>query len=192
MAYRSTQSTSASSPFPVRRPPLVICLFAVLGLEGCHKHEPEAERIAIAQWQAMVASTQDSGALATLRERARAGLLDAQRALGMSLSGQAQADLRAEGLAWLRTAAKRGSAEARFALGKFEWAGIGVPMDHRRALTNLTFAAAKGEARAHYYLALMARNGQGMPVDRVEAARHGGSGQVRHSGRDVLTRERLP
>lgn len=156
----------------MRRSCIAICLLVTLDLTACRKQEPEAERIAIAQWQATVASTRDLGALSSLRERARAGLLDAQRALGISLSSQSQADLRAEGLAWLRTAAKRGSAEARLALGKLEWSGMGVPIDYGRALTNLTFAAAKGESRAHYYLALMARNGQGMRVNRVEAAKH--------------------
>jgi TPR repeat protein len=166
------QSTSLSNPFQVRRPVLAFWLLAAVDLAACRKQEPEAERIAIAQWQSMVASARDLGALSSLRERARAGLLDAQRALGISLSGQSQADLRAEGLAWLATAAERGSAEARFVLGKLEWSGTGVPLDYSRALANLTLAAAKGEPRAHYYLALMARNGHGMPVNRVEAAKH--------------------
>ena len=172
MACRCIPLTSLSSPFQVRHPLLAIWLLASLDLAACHKQNPEAERIAIAQWQSMVASTRDLGALSSLRERARAGGLDAQRALGISLSGQSQADLRAEGLAWLSTAAKRGSAEARFTLGKLELSGMRMPMNYGRALTNLTLAAAKGEPRAHYYLALMARNGQGMPANRMEAAMH--------------------
>jgi hypothetical protein len=166
------QSISRCSPFQVRRSSLALWLLATLDLAACPKQEPEADRIAISQWQSMVASTRDLGALSSLRERARAGVLDAQRALGISLSGQSQADLRAEGLAWLATAAEHGSAEAQFALGKLEFLGAGVPQDYGRALTNLRIAAAEGEPRAHYYLALMARNGHGMPVNRVEAAKH--------------------
>jgi TPR repeat protein len=115
----------------------------------------------------------DPGALTALRRRARAGSVDAKRALGVALTEQSDASLRGEGLQWLGRAAEGGSGEAAFALGKLEMLGApGVAVDYPRAAAHLRAAAAQHEPRANYYLALMARDGYGREVDLAEAARN--------------------
>jgi TPR repeat protein len=157
----------------MKRTGFSLAILVALALVACRSRTSERERLAIAEWQAMVMSVREPRALALLRQRAHAGSVDAQRALGVALVGQSEPDLQKEGLEWLRHAAERGSAEAELVLGKLEMlGGSGVAVDYSRAASHLRAAADQHEPRASYYLALMARNGYGRPTDVHAAAQY--------------------
>lgn len=158
----------------VRRPGLLL-LWALLGLGvGCaRKPAPDtAERVQIAEWQSMVAAVRSDTALKELRTRARAGMVEAQAALGQALCQQSDLTLREEGLAWLRSAAQSKNRAALLTLGRLEFFGSSLPRDYAAALLHLGAAAQQGEPRASYYLGVMARSGYGQAADHAVAARH--------------------
>lgn len=153
----------------------LILAFALAGGAGCRdtRRPPDAAELTrIAEWQLMVSAAREPGALAALRQRADAGMLAAESALGQALSSQADPTLAREGLTRLRKAAAGGDAKALLTLGKLEFVGSSmVTQDYALARTHFRSAAAEHEPRANYYLALMAKNGYGVPTDHGEAAR---------------------
>ncbi len=150
----------------------VLSLSCGAGCDNTRRHADAAELARITEWQLMVSTVRDQGALAALRQRADNGLIAAESALGQALVTQADPTLAREGMARLRRAATEGDAKALFTLGKLEFLGqSGVVQDYTLAQTHLLSAASQQEPRANYYLAMLARNGYGSPPDHAEAAR---------------------
>ncbi|MEI9942450.1 MAG: tetratricopeptide repeat protein [Pseudomonadota bacterium] len=157
-------------------PSVGLLLAVLLGQQLACARKPSpnpAEHAQIVEWQLMVSAARSESALSALRERANAGNVDAESALGQALCQQSDSSLAKEGLAWLRRAAQANDARAQLALGKLELSGEGVvPRDYAAASSHLLAAAEQGEARASYYLGVMARNGYGTPEDHAAAARY--------------------
>lgn len=66
-----------------------------------------------------------------------------------------------EGERWLRSAARRGHAEAQYLLGSAKVAGMELPMDMVEGVSWLSAAAAQGHAEAQMELGRLAASGQG-------------------------------
>ncbi len=142
---------------------------------GCGRApKPEAsERTQIAEWQLMASAARVPSALTELRQRATAGMVLAQSALGQALCQQADPELAKEGLSWLRRAADAKDARALLTLGKLELSGdSGVAQDYAAAQAHLAASAEQHEPRASYYLGVMARNGYGQAQDHAAAAKY--------------------
>lgn len=122
----------------------------------------------------MAAAVRSESALLELRTRARAGMVEAQTALGQALCQQSDLTLRSEGLAWLQSAARARDRSALLTLGKLELSGSSLPQDYAAARIHLRDAAEQGEPRADYYLGVMERSGYGAAPDHAAAARHFG------------------
>ncbi len=141
---------------------------------GAWRHQVEARRAQLIEWQALTASGADPVALQALRVAAQGGELAAQAALGEALLSRPAMPERAEGARWLRAAADAGSRRAQFLLGKAAFLGTladaGTP-DYAQAWARLSVAANGGDAGAAYYLGLLSRGGYGKPRDPAEAAR---------------------
>lgn len=73
-------------------------------------------------------------------------------------------------ISWYRTAAKRGNADAQYALGIMYENGQGVPRNYATATAWYTKAAEQGDADAQSKLGLAYLNGHGAPRDYAEAA----------------------
>lgn len=119
----------------------------------------------------------DAAAENRLRLASRAGVPEAQLALGRVLILRTRTAELEEGRAWLGiAAAQTGHADkvgvaAQTALGKLYFRGTGSSRpDYRKALSLLDAAAQQGGAVAAYYLALMYKNGLAVPVDKALAA----------------------
>lgn len=109
--------------------------------------------------------------LDTLRDRAHAGDVDAQFALGRALAAR-QDFGRARRV--LRDAADKGHAGALTELALFALFGIGMPVNYREALPLLERAEAAGSGEASYQLATMGWSGVLVPfdVERIGARLH--------------------
>ena len=122
------------------------------------------------QLQILADAARRDDALARLERLARDGNVPARRALGLTLIHRALRP--AEGLDWLRQAARAGDTDATFQLGKLLQGGApGVPVDPAEAVQWLVPAAQADHPGAAYYLGIARRNGYGIAPDPAEAAR---------------------
>lgn len=76
----------------------------------------------------------------------------------------------AQAIAWYRTAAEQGLAQAQFNLGNMLRSGRGIPRNDIEALTWLRRAAEQGNTRAQYLLGLSYEDGDRVPKNPTEAA----------------------
>ncbi|MGH8274704.1 MAG: tetratricopeptide repeat protein [Gammaproteobacteria bacterium] len=87
-----------------------------------------------------------------------------------SASSQAAITAEPQGLSELRTAAKRGDANAQHNLGLRYVKGQGVARNYKKSAYWFSKAAEQGESRSQYDLGLQYKYGQGVPKDYKKAA----------------------
>ena len=105
---------------------------------------------------ALAADLEPDDRPARLRERAKAGDLEAKTALGRELVSSTDAEERHEGTAWIKQAAEEGSGEATQLLAAITASGIGLRQDWQAAFDHLRRAAELGSEVARAELALLA------------------------------------
>ena len=130
--------------------------------------------------------------LGTLRMAARQGNVNAMRALGSALLGDADYSRSLEGLHFMEEAAKRGDKEAQFLLGKAYFDGVATITklpDMGRARTWFDIAAEHEHPGAMYYLGLIYRFGYGVERDEERSGYWMGMAAGRGYGDAVIALE---
>jgi len=112
---------------------------------------------------ALAADLEPDDRPARLRERAKAGDLEAKTALGRELVSSTDAEERHEGTAWIKQAAEEGSGEATQLLAAITASGIGLRQDWQAAFDHLRRAAEWRRLRGAINLGLW-RPAVGKPV----------------------------
>lgn len=139
-------------------------------LAACQPHAPAPTSAQVEAVAMQAGQRSDAAAERRLQAWAGAGLVVAERELGMLYQGRPAR--RADAMALLEKAARGGDSEAAFALGEmYRIAVVGISEQPAKAAFWYRMAATGKHARAALHLALLAKNGHGMPRDDIEAAK---------------------